>query len=140
LNNQEPGVIKGEFFTDGKTFALRIHGLPISGVGASPQAAFDDLLRAEAAAGDLPERLRAIARDQAGEHVRATLIRVVATTLIVLTLLGGLVAGIATVAPKIATDLGDVSLRMMNAGQQSNTQNGANSGSQPAQAEPRPAP
>jgi hypothetical protein len=98
--NQSKGaadVVCGEFHTDGATFVFRLAGLPISGAGPSPQAAFDDLMAAQARAGDLQDKLRAIARDQQGEEVRATLIRMIMIWLIALTLIGGLLAGIVDV-------------------------------------------
>jgi hypothetical protein len=112
-DGDDHGVVRGEFFTDGKTFVLRLEGTPLSGVGPTAQAAFDDLKRAQGTAGDFTEKLKLLAKDQQGEQVRAALIRSFATWLIALTLVGGFAAGMAAVAPRLAADFSDATIRMM---------------------------
>lgn len=103
-SNADAGVVSGEFFTDGATYVMRFKGSPISGVGPNPQAAYEDLVRAQSATGELAQKLDMLARDQQSEQVRASLIRAVSTWLIVLTVLGGVTAGVAAVSPKLASD------------------------------------
>lgn len=98
-------VIRGEFHTDGETFVFTLAGTPLSGVGATPQAAFDALMRVEAQAGALPERLRDLAREQAGAAERASLIRLVGVLVVGLTIVGGALGGAAALAPRVAADI-----------------------------------
>jgi hypothetical protein len=97
-------VIEGEFSTDGRTFIFRLAGTPLSGVGNTPAAAFDDLMRADASAGGLPQRLRELARDQQGETVRATVIRIVMVCLIVFGVVGGSLVVAAALLPRVVAD------------------------------------
>lgn len=115
-NANEAQVIRGEFFTDGSTYIFRLAGLPVSGTGATPQAAYDDMLRAQAASGDLPRQLRLIAREQQGEQVRATLVRTSLFGLIALTLVGGLAAGLVALAPRVAADMTQATISAMHGG------------------------
>lgn len=98
-------IIRGEFHTDGEMFVFTLAGTPLSGVGATPQAAFDDLMRVQAQAGDLPERLRELAREQAGAAERASLIRVVGAALVGLTIVGGALGGALALAPHVIADI-----------------------------------
>jgi len=98
-------VIRGEFFSDGATFVMRLADTPISGIGQSPAQAYDDLLRASAAAGDLPARLAHLAKEQRGEQVRAAVIRTTMTALIAFGVVGGAIAGAVTVAPAVIADI-----------------------------------
>lgn len=93
------GVIRGEFFTDGKTFIFQLAGTPLSGSGDSPQAAFDDLLRTEAASGSLGDRLKDLARDQAGERTRATVVAWSMAALIAFGVLGAAMVGALALVP-----------------------------------------
>ncbi len=53
------GVIRGEFFTDGKTFIFQLAGTPLSGSGDSPQSgASTTCCGPSAAAGVAGDRLR----------------------------------------------------------------------------------
>ena len=71
----EPAVVQGEFFTDGTKFIFRLAGLPYSGVGDSPSAAFEDLMRVERQGAPLTSILRQHARDAEGEATRKLIIR-----------------------------------------------------------------
>ncbi|HTI02924.1 MAG TPA: hypothetical protein VL752_18410 [Acidisoma sp.] len=99
-------LVRGEFFTDGRKFVFRFAGMPLSGIGDTPGAAFDDLMRAEAETAPLSARMRALARDQAGEAVRAQIVRFAAIALILLGIVGGTLAASAVLAPSVITDLG----------------------------------
>ena len=103
------GVVQGEFFTDGETFVFRLGGTPLSGTGANPQAAFEDLMRARSTAGGLTERLGELAREQAGETVRASVIRWSAAALIAFGVAGGAVAGGLALAPMAVAAIVDSS-------------------------------
>ncbi|MFN4184204.1 MAG: hypothetical protein ACK4M6_05410 [Hyphomonas sp.] len=100
-------VIHGEFHSDGETFIFTLADTPLSGVGNTPQAAFDDLIRVTEQAGALPERLRDLAREQAGAAERASLIRLVGALLIGLTIAGGALGGAAVLAPRVVADVID---------------------------------
>jgi hypothetical protein len=105
MDKQDPGVIRGELFTDGTTFIITLAGTPLSGTGASADAAYADLMRASDAAGDLRGRLEAMAREQQGEIVRATVIRWIMIALICFGVVGGALAGAAAIAPSIAVNM-----------------------------------
>lgn len=100
-------VVQGEFFTDGESFVFRLAGTPLSGTGPSPQAAYDDLLRVRSASSGLVDRLQALAREQAGEKVRATVIRWSMAALIVFGVVGGALAGGLAMAPAAITAVTD---------------------------------
>lgn len=100
-------VIRGEFHTDGEKFIFTLADTPLSGIGNSPGAAFDDLLRATEQAGDLPYRLRELAREQAGAAERASLIRLVGAVLVGLTIAGGMLGGALVLAPQVIADVID---------------------------------
>lgn len=100
-------VVRGEFHTDGETFVFTLKDTPLSGVGTSPQAAFDDLMRVQAQAGALPERLRELAREQAGAAERASIIRLVGAALVGLTIVGGALGGALALAPHVIADIAD---------------------------------
>lgn len=112
INHQveEADVIRGDFVTDGRTFILRLADTPLSGVGTTPQEAFDNLLAAQSAAGELPRRLSALAREQAGEQVRARIIQLAMIALIVLGVAGGATVSAAAMAPKVAATLIDTTI------------------------------
>jgi hypothetical protein len=103
-------VIKGEFCTDGKTFIFSLAGTPLSGTGNTASAAFEDLMRTEASAGALSQRLKELARDQQGEQVRATVIRSSLMALIVFGVIAGTLVVTAAMVPRVATDLTKVTL------------------------------
>jgi hypothetical protein len=103
---EDEALVRGEFFTDGKKFVFRLAGMPLSGVGDTASAAFKDLMRAEAETAPLSARLRALARDQAGEAARAQIVRLAAIALILLGIAGGTLAASAALAPSVITDLG----------------------------------
>src|SRR5262245_14992127 len=96
-------VIKGEFCTDGKTFILTLAGTPLSGTGATASAAFENLMRTEASAGALSQRLKELARDQQGEQVRATVIRSSLMALIIFGVVAGTLVVTAAMVPRVAT-------------------------------------
>lgn len=99
-------LVQGEFFTDGRKFVFRLAGLPLSGVGDTPDAAFEDLMRIEAETTPLSTRMRALARDQEGERVRGRIIRLAAIALIVFGVVGGALAASAALAPSVIADIG----------------------------------
>ena len=92
-------VIQGDFFTDGGKFIFRLAGTSLSGVGDTPTAAFDDLMRVEAATAPLSTRMRELARDQQGEKVRAEIVRMSMIGLIVFGVVGGALAASVALAP-----------------------------------------
>jgi hypothetical protein len=94
-------VLKGEFFTDGSKFVLRLAGAPFAGIGDTPSAAFADLIRAKDSAGGLAQRLTDLARDQQGERVRAAVVRAVMAALIVVGVTAGALVTAAGMAPKV---------------------------------------
>lgn len=100
-------VIRGEFHTDGETFIFTLADTPLSGVGATPQAAFDNLLQATSQAGALPGRLRELAREQASAADRASLMRLIGAVLIGLTIAGGMLGGALVLAPHVIADVID---------------------------------
>jgi hypothetical protein len=100
-------IVRGEFLTDGKTFVFRLKDLPLSGVGPTADAAFQDLVRVEAASGELGERLKALAADQAGELVRATVIRWLIIALIAFGVVGGGLVGAFALAPAVAQSISE---------------------------------
>lgn len=108
------GVIRGAFHTDGKTFVFTLADVPLSGVGATPQAAFDDLMAAQARAGDLPARLEALAREQHGAGDRRTIVRLIGIGLIALTVIGGALGGAVALAPRVVADIARTTLDKVN--------------------------
>jgi hypothetical protein len=100
-----PRVIRGEFCTDGRTFVFNLKDTPLSGIGATPQEAFDDLLLVEAKAGTLPHRLAELAREQADAAQSASLVRIVVIGLVALTIVGGALGGAVALAPRVASDI-----------------------------------
>jgi len=108
------GVIRGTFHTDGKTFVFTLADVPLSGVGATPQAAFDDLMAAQARAGDLPARLEAMAREQHGAGDRRTIVRLIGIGLIALTVIGGTLGGAVALAPRVVADVARTTLDKVN--------------------------
>lgn len=111
----EVEIVRGEFCTDGKTFILTLTGTPLSGTGNTPSAAFEDLMRTQASAGALSQRLKELARDQQGERVRATVIRCSLAALIVFGVVAGTLVVTAAMLPRVASDLTEVTtLRLSN--------------------------
>lgn len=100
-------VIRGRFHTDGETFVFVLEDTPLSGLGATPQAAFDDMMRVKAEAGALTERFRELARDQAGAAERASLLRLAGAALVGLTIVGGALGGAVALAPRVIADIVD---------------------------------
>lgn len=100
-------VIGGQFHTDGEKFIFTLADTPLSGIGNSPAAAFDDLMRVTEQAGDLPDRLRELAREQAGAAERASLIRLIGAILVGLTIAGGMLGGALVLAPQVIADVVD---------------------------------
>lgn len=107
-------VIRGTFHTDGDTFVFTLADVPLSGVGATPQAAFDDLMAAQARAGDLPARLEALAREQQGAGDRRTIVRLIGIGLIALTVIGGALGGAVALAPRVVADIARTTLDRVN--------------------------
>lgn len=107
-------VIRGEFHTDGATFVFKLDGTPFSGVGATPQAAFDDLLAVEQRAGDLPQALAALAREQASAVERRTIVRLVGAAVVGLTIVGGALGGAVALAPRVVADVAQTTLAELN--------------------------
>jgi hypothetical protein len=105
---REIGVIAGEFFTDGNTFVFQLAGTPLSGTGSTPSAAFEDLLRVESTAGPLSKTLKDLGRDQQGEQVRATVIRMSMIGLIVFGVIAGTLAATAAMLPRVAGDMSQI--------------------------------
>ena len=106
----ESAVVQGEFFTDGTKFIFRLAGLPYSGVGDSPSAAFDDLMRVERQGAPLTSILRQHARDLEGEATRKLIIRWVSIGLIVFAILAGTLVATAALLPKVVADVGGMAL------------------------------
>jgi hypothetical protein len=106
----ESAIVQGEFFTDGTKFIFRLAGLPYSGVGDTPSAAFEDLMRVERQGAPLTSVLRQHARDLEGEAVRKTIIRWVAVGLIVFAVLAGGLVGTAALLPRVVADVGGLAL------------------------------
>lgn len=108
-NSQPDGgrVIRGEFHTDGETFIFTLADTPLSGVGPTPQAAFDSLMQATSHAGALPGRLRELAREQASAADRASLMRLIGAVLVGLTIAGGMLGGALVLAPYVIADVID---------------------------------
>jgi hypothetical protein len=100
-------VVRGEFHTDGEKYIFTLAGTPLSGIGNTPGAAFDDLMRVTEQAGDLPDRLRELAREQAGASERASLIRLFGAILAGLTIAGGMLGGAMVLAPQVIADVVD---------------------------------
>src|SRR5262245_15021902 len=101
----EAEVIKGDFFTDGKTFILRLADTPLSGTGATAHEAFQNLMSTQESAGALTGRIKALARDQQGETLRTAIIRMTLAGLIVFGVIGGALVTAASMAPKVAADI-----------------------------------
>jgi hypothetical protein len=101
----DDGVIRGEFFTDGKTFILRLADTPLSGVGATVQEAFDNLASNHAAAATLPSRIRALAREQQSESARVAIIRIIMAGLIAVGIVAGAIITTAAIAPRVMTEM-----------------------------------
>jgi hypothetical protein len=110
---QESSLIKGNFVTDGETFVFRLAGTPISGIGKSATAAFEDLVRVSGDAAPLADRLRELARDQEDEKVRATVIRMAMVGLIVLGVVGGALFGAAAIFPRVVADTSELTIRQL---------------------------
>jgi hypothetical protein len=106
----EPAIVQGEFFTDGKKFIFRLAGLPYSGVGDSPSAAFEDLMRVERQGAPLTTVLRQQARDLEGEATRKLIIRWVSIGLIIFAILAGALVATAALLPKVVADVGSMAL------------------------------
>ncbi len=104
----EVEVLQGDFFFDGKTYVFRLSGTLLSGIGETPTAAFEDLMRVEAKTAPLSSRMRELARDQQGEKVRAEIIRMAMIGLIVFGVVGGSLAASAALAPKVIADIGSL--------------------------------
>ena len=109
----ESGLVTGDFVTDGATFVFRAKGTPFSGIGKSPTEAFQDLMRVSEQAGPLSERLRQLARDQQGEKVRLSIIRMTTIALMVFGVVGGSLVVTAALVPKVAADVGMASLKKL---------------------------
>lgn len=107
-------VVRGAFHTDGKTFVFTMADVPLSGVGATPQAAFDDLMAAYARAGDLPARLEAISREQAGAADRRAITKLIGIGMIALTVIGGALGGAVALAPRVVADVAQTTLEKIN--------------------------
>jgi len=106
----ETTIIQGEFFSDGKTFVFRLAGTPLSGVGATASAAFDDLMRIDAETAPLSTLILERARDLEGETVRATIVRTAMIGLIVFAVLGGAIVATAALVPRVVSDVGSLAL------------------------------
>jgi hypothetical protein len=100
-------VVKGEFITDGKTFVFHLPGTPFSGIGSTPADAYQDLMRIGAQTDQLSKRMKELARDQQGEIVRATIIRMSMIGLIVFGVVGGALFGAAAIFPRVAADISE---------------------------------
>lgn len=98
-------LICGEFVTDGKHFVLRLKGTPLSGTGETASQAFEELMRAEASAGPLAQRLKQLSREQEGEQLRVTLVRWLLIALIAFGGIGGAVVAGLAMAPKVLADV-----------------------------------
>jgi hypothetical protein len=107
---REPAIVQGEFFTDGTKFIFRLAHLPYSGVGDSPSAAFEDLMRVEQQSAPLTSILRQHARDLEGEATRKLIIRWVSIGLIVFAILAGGLVATAALLPKVIADVGGMAI------------------------------
>ncbi len=107
ISTDKRRVIRGEFHTDGERFIFTLADTPVSGIGDTPGSAFDDLMRATEQAGNLPDRLRELAREQAGSAERASLMRLIGAALIGLTIAGGILGGALALAPQVIADVVD---------------------------------
>jgi hypothetical protein len=101
----DEGVIRGEFFTDGKTYILRLGDTPLSGVGATAQEAFENLASNHAAAATLPAQIRALAREQQSESTRVGIIRVIMGGLIAVGIVAGAIITTAAIAPRVLSEM-----------------------------------
>jgi hypothetical protein len=109
-DERDVNLVKGDFVTDGKTFIFRLEGTPLSGVGNSPAAAFEDLVRVRGATGPLADQLRDLTRDQQDEKVRATVIRMALVGLIVFGVVGGGLFGAAAIFPRVVADTSELTV------------------------------
>lgn len=107
-NKVSSGLIKGDFFTDGRSYVFRLTGTPLSGIGATPSEAFDDLMRVNAACGGLAQKLEELAREQHGETVRAAVVRMTMIGLIAFGVTGGALVGAAALAPRVVGDITEI--------------------------------
>jgi hypothetical protein len=101
----DDGVIRGEFFTDGKTYILRLADTPLSGVGATAKEAFDNLASNQAMAATLPSRIRTLAREQQSESTRVAIIRTIMAGLIAVGIVAGAIITTAAIAPRVMTEM-----------------------------------
>jgi hypothetical protein len=108
--DSELAMVAGEFFSDGKTFVFRLAGTPLTGIGETPSAAFEDLMRVDAKTAPLSALMRERARDQQGEITRAAIIRMTMIGLIIFAVLGGAIVATAAIAPRVAVDVGGLAL------------------------------
>lgn len=106
----ESAIVQGEFFTDGKKFIFRLAGLPYSGVGDTPSAAFEDLMRVERQGAPLTTVLRQHARDLEGEATRKQIIRWVSIGLIIFAIVAGGLVATAALLPKVVADVGNMAI------------------------------
>jgi hypothetical protein len=113
-NMLNESVVRGAFHTDGNTFVFTMADVPLSGVGATPQAAFDDLMAAYARAGALPARLEAMSREQAGAADRRMIVKLIGIGLIALTVIGGALGGAVALAPRVVADVAQTTLEKVN--------------------------
>jgi hypothetical protein len=107
---QEVDLIKGDFVTDGEMFVFRLAGTPLSGVGASAAAAFEDLVRVRGETALLAERLQELARDQQDEQVRSTVVRMAMIGLIAIGVVGGALFGAAAIFPRVVADTSELTI------------------------------
>lgn len=107
MTGKKSSAISGDFVTDGDTFIFRLKGTPLSGVGQSASAAFDDLTRVMGETEPLIARLRDLERDQQGENVRASIVKMSMLGLIVFGVIGGALFGTAALLPRIIADTGE---------------------------------
>lgn len=98
-------LVRGEFHTDGSGFVFTLSDTPFSGYGKTAQDAYDNLVNTIDDAGDLPDRLRELAKDQASAVERAALLRLAGVFLIALTVAGGLLGGAMALAPQVIADI-----------------------------------
>jgi len=104
-------TVKGQFTTNGRVFIFSLPDVPISGVGDTPNAAYESLTQAIAAAGDLPAALRRISEDQRQEASVQSLARWTAGGLIAIGIIGGTIAAGFAIAPAILTDIAETGLQ-----------------------------
>jgi hypothetical protein len=105
VDTNEDSVIKGEFFTDGKTFILQLADSPLAGVGTTAQEAFQNLIDSRSDAAGLSSRIRALAREQQGERVRAGIVRTVMGGLIAVGIIAGAIIVTAAIAPRVVSEI-----------------------------------